>query len=80
MADDAGVVVGYGAGQSGGLHRMVVRGVQQSVQDVTSVLSGLVGSLGQVEGDQKVHYSGYGWILRVVIMDVKIFKEEERAM
>ena len=55
VADDAGVVVGDGAGHSGGLHKVVVRDVQQPVQDVTSVLSGLVDSPDQAEGGQKIH-------------------------
>lgn len=34
---------------SGGLHKMVIRDVQHPVQDVTSVMSGLVDSLDQFE-------------------------------
>ena len=36
--------------------------VQQSIQDVTSVMSGLVYTLSQAEDGQKIHYSGSGWV------------------
>ena len=55
VGDDVGVVKGDGAGYSGGLHKVVVRDVQQPVRDVTSVVISLVDSLGQVEGGQKIH-------------------------
>ena len=56
VADDAVVVRGDGVRHGGRLHKMVVRCVQQPVQDVSSVMSGLTDSLGQIKSGQEIHY------------------------
>ena len=58
VADDAGVVRGDGVRHGGRLHKMVVRCVQQPVQDVSFVMSGLTDSLGQIKSGQEIQYSG----------------------
>ena len=60
VADDAGVVRGDGVGHGGRLHQMVVRCVQQPVQGVAFVMSGLTDSLGQIKSGQEIHHSGSG--------------------
>ena len=53
VTDDTGVVRGDGVGHGGRLHKVVIRCVQQPVQDVSFVMSGLPDSLGQIESSQR---------------------------
>ena len=64
----------------GRLHKMVVRCVQQPVQDVSFVVSGLTDSLGQIKSGQELHYSGNGWVQGVVVMHVEVAKDDGGAM
>ena len=80
MADDAGVVRGDGVRHGGRLHKMVVRCVQQPVQDVSFVMSGLTDSLGQIKSGQEIHYSGSGCVQGVVVMHVEVAKDDGGAM
>ena len=80
VADDAGVVRGDGVRHRGRLHKMVVRCVQQPVQDVSFVMSGLTDSLGQIKCGQEIHYSGSGWVQGVVVMHVEVAKDDGGAM
>ena len=59
---------------------MVVRCVQQPVQDVSFVVSGLTDSLGQIESGQEIHHSGSGWVQGVVIMHAEVTKDDGGAM
>ena len=80
VADDAGVVRGDGVRHGGRLHKMVVRCVQQPVQDVSFVVSGLTDSLGQIKSGQEIHHSGNGWVQGVVVMHVEVAKDDGGAM
>ena len=80
VADDAGVVRGDGVRHRGRLHKVVVRCVQQPVQDVSFVISGLTDSLGQIKSGHGIHYSGSSWVQGVVVMHVEVAKDAGGAM
>ena len=74
------LVRGDGVRHGGRLRKMVVRCVQQPVQDACFVVSGLTDSLGQIKSGQEIHHSGSGWVQGVVVMHVEVAKDDGGAM
>ena len=62
------------------IHKVVIRCVQQPVQDVAFVLSaGPMDSLGHIESGQAIHHSGGGWVQMLLIKHAEVAVKSPRT-